>query len=397
MKILDLDGSVYERSRGQGRAMREQYEQMMEDFFTSEMWLENKPGFLPGGLIIPALGLLGTLNIKKAVSTHLPLQARRVRGLAEGLGISEQLCWGIQFMEIMMCEAGKSMKVPGGCTQIHAAPRATAEGKALAGRNYDFPNLLRPYQLIRREIPAEKDRYATTTVTQAPLAGAHQGVNEQGLMICVNNSRQWKGKDLRFKGVPYQLILMEALETCRTTAEAVQFITEFSCRSNAGFFGIADAAGEIRVVEFTASRWAVREPDPAGVMAQTNHYIKMTEANLPEGTYWTVKGMEGLEYAYSTETRYDTAYTRLKEAAGSITVQTMMEILRDHSANDGVGADHTVCCHGVTGSTLGSMIVDMHDRKMWVADGNPCEANFVEVAFMEKASPTAPAEGKTVS
>ena len=386
MKILDLDGSVYERSLGQGEAVRKLYEQMMEDFFGSEMWRENKPGFVPQGLVIPALGLLGTLNIKKAVSTHLPLQARRIGGLAEGLGISERLCWGIQFMELMMCEAGKSMKVPGGCTQIHAAPQATAAGKALSGRNYDFPNLLRPYQIIRRELPAEKGRFATTTVTQAPLAGAHQGVNEHGLMVCVNNSRQWKGKDLRFKGVPYQFILMEALESCRTTEEVVRLVTEFPARANAGFFGIADAAGEIRVVEFTASRWAVRELDEAGVAAQTNHYIKMAEANLPQGTYWTVKGMEGLKYAYSTETRYNTAYTMLKKEAGKITVETMMEILKDHSANDGVGADHTVCCHGITGSTLGSMIVDMRDRKMWVAEGNPCEAEFTEVPFMEKRS-----------
>lgn len=384
MKVLDLDGSVYERSREQGRKMRAQYEQMMVDFFTSEMWRENKPGFLPGGLVIPALGLLGKLNIKKAVTTCLPLQAVRVRGLAHGLGISEQLCWGIQFMEIMMCEAGKSMKVPGGCTQIHAAPEATADGRPLSGRNYDFPNLLRPYQVIRRECPSEAGRFATTTVTQAPLAGAHHGVNEQGLMICVNNARLWKGRDLRFKGVPYQLILMEALETCSTTAEAVQLITAFPRRANAGFFGIADAGGEIRVVEFTASRWAVREPDEAGVMAQTNHFIKMPEANLPDGTFWTVKGMEGLEYAYSTKTRHDSAYAGLRKTAGSITVQTMMEILQDHSANNGVGSDHTVCCHGITGSTLGSMIVDPGARKMWVADGNPCEAAFGEIEFRTK-------------
>lgn len=384
MNILDLDGSAYERGRGQGEKMGEQYRRLMADFFSSEMWHENKPGFLPDGLLFPALGLLGRFNTRGPVSAHLPAQAERVRGLAAGLGISEQLCWGLQFMEIMMCTAGKSMKVPGGCTQIHAASKATAEGKPLCGRNYDFPNLLRPYQLIRREIPAEAGRFATTTVTQAPLAGAHQGVNEQGLSVCVNNSRQWKGPDLRFKGVPYQFILMEALETCRTTAEVVKLITEFPCRANAGFFGIADAAGDIRVVEFTASRWMVREPDEAGVAAQTNHFIKMTEANLPEGTHWVVEGMEGLEYAFSTETRYRTAYEKLRERAGQITVETMMEILWDHSANDGVGADHTVCCHGLTGSTLGSMIVDTRGRKMWVADGNPCEAPYEEIEFRAK-------------
>jgi len=379
LEILDLDGSAFARGRGQGRKMRDQYRLLLAEFLASEMWRENKPGFLPSALVTQALGLAGQACIKKAVCRYLPLQAERVRGLAEGLGISESLCWGLQFMEILMCEAGKSMKVPAGCTQIHAGPAATASGNPLSARNYDFPNMLAPYQLIRREIPSEPGRFATITVTQAPLAGAHHGVNEHGLMVCVNNARLWKGKDLRYQGVPYQLILMEALETCRTTAEAVKLVTEFPARANAGFFGIADAAGEIRVVEFTASRYAVREPDELNVMAQTNHYIKLVEANLPEGTYWTVKGMEGLEYAHSTNTRHATAYSRLREAAGKITVETMMEILKDHSAGGGDGSDCTVCCHGLTGGTLGSMIVDMRARKMWVAEGHPCTHDYREI------------------
>ncbi len=384
MNILDLNGSAFERGRSQGREMRESYLQLMKDFFTSEMWHENKPGFLPNAIVMQALGFMGKVSIKKAVCNTLPLQAERVRGLAVGLGISESLCWGLQFMEIMMCEAGKSMKAPVGCTQIHASPKATAEGNPLSARNYDFPNMLMPYQLIRREIPSEPGRFAATTVTQAPLAGAHHGVNEHGLMVCINNARLWKGDDFRYKGVPYQFILMEALETCRETAEVVKLLTEFPARSNAGFFGIADAAGNTKVVEFTASRFAIREPGECGVMAQTNHYIKMPEANLPEGTYWTVKGMEGLEYAYSTETRHNSAYQKLKDAAGQITVETMMEILKDHSANEGVGSDFTVCCHGLAGGTLGSMVVDMKARKMWVSEGHPCKNEYREVDFRSR-------------
>lgn len=384
MKILDLDGSALERGRSQGREMREPYRLLMKDFFTSEMWQENKPGFLPNAMVMQALGFIGKVSIKKAVCNTLPLQAERVRGLAEGLGISEALCWGLQFMEIIMCEAGKSMKVPVGCTQIHASPAATAEGKPLSARNYDFPNMLMPYQLIRREIPSEPGRFAATTVTQAPLAGAHQGVNEHGLMVCVNNARLWKGEDFRYKGVPYQFILMETLESCRTTAEAVKLLSEFPARANAGFFGIADTSGDSAVVEFTASRFAVREPDELGVIAQTNHYINMPEANLPEGTFWTVKGMEGLEYAYSTLTRHNAAYQKLREAAGSITVETMMNLLKDHSANEGVGSDFTVCCHGLAGGTLGSMVVDMRAKKMWVAEGHPCESEYKQVDFRSR-------------
>ncbi len=381
MKILDLDGSYYERGRRQGRMMRKQYKQLMNDFFSSEMWDENKPDFVPNAIAMRALGLLGSVSIKNVVRNNLPVQTERIRGLAKGLGVSERVCWGLQFMEILMCEAGKTLKVPAGCTQIHAAPEATADGKPLSARNYDFPNMLKPYQIIRREVPSESGRYAATSITQVPLAGAHHGINEHGLMICVNNARLWKGKDLRFRGVPYQLILMEALETCRTTFEAVELITKFPARANAGFFGIVDADGFTRVVEFTASRYVVREPDESGVMAQTNHYIKMPEANLPPGTYFTVKGMEGMEYAYSTETRHHAAFKKLKDAAGKITVETMMDILKDHSANKGAGSDFTVCCHGITGGTLGSMVVDPRDKKMWVAEGNPCSNAFQPVEF----------------
>ncbi len=385
MQILDLDGSAFERGRAQGQLMQEQYHLLMNDFFSSEMWHDNKPGFLPNSMVMQALGVVGKMSIKKYVCDNLPAQAERIRGLADGLGIGESKCWGLNFMEILMCEAGKSLKAPMGCTQIHASPKATAGGDPISARNYDFPNMLKPYQIIRREIPVEAGRFASTTVTQAPLAGSHHGVNEHGLMVCVNNARLWKSDDFRYKGVPYQLILMEALETCRTTAEVVKLLTEFPARANAGFFGIVDASGDVKLVEFTASRFAVRDPDESGVMAQANHYIKMPEANLPDGSYWTVKGMEGLEYAYSTETRHNTAFTKLKEAAGNITVETMMEILKDHSANEGVGSDFTVCCHGLAGGTLGSMVVDHGKRKMWVAEGHPCENEYQEVKFRGKA------------
>ena len=385
MKVLDLDGSAFDRGRRQGQLVRKEFRKMLKDFFASDVWSDNKPPFLPKMLVLPALGLLGSLCIKKTIIKNMPLQAERVRGLAKGLGVRENVAWGLQFMEILMCEAGKSIEIPGGCTQVHAAPEATAYNRPLSGRNYDFPNVLLPYQVVRRELPEEPGRYAATTVSQLPLCGAHQGINEHGLMISVNNSRLLKGKDLRFKGVPYQILLMEALETCRNTDEAVNYLSKFPYRANAGFFGIVDAEGKVRVIEFTASRFTVRKPEEKGIMAQTNHYIQMPEANLPEGTVFTVKGMEGMEFSFSTKNRYNAALKRLKDEAGGITVESLMEILKDHSANDGEGCDFTVCCHGETGSTLSSMVVDPAERKIWIATGPPCSNQYQLIEFREES------------
>jgi len=391
MQILELTGTAYERGAMQGMEMREKTRDMLDAFFTSEMWLDNRPAPIPVSVVRAALGVIGNRVTRRAVMRHMPAQAERTDGLADGLGMGRGYVWGLQFMEIVFCEAGKSLKAPGGCTQVHAQPRATVAGTPLMARNYDFPNLLRDFQIVRRMLPSEPDRLATLTVTQCPSAGCHMGMNEAGLVVGANNARLWKGPDLSYTGAPYMMILNEILETCSATAQAMEYLQQFPARANAGFFGFMDESGDNAIVEFTACRTMVRRPGPEGVMAQTNHYLNMTDANLPEGTYWTVKGMEGLEYATSSHKRYDAADRLIKQAAGKVTIDTIKTILSDHSGDDPKGSDYTVCCHGHSGSTLSGMIFDIASRTMWFAEGNPCQAQWTPVPLFAKSKPAASA------
>lgn len=384
MRVLDLRGSSFERGVQQGHELRGPYEHMLETFLSSPLWRDNRPWFITDRLATQVFSLLGVTQIRSAVERHLPNQAARIEGLAEGLGIRSRLAWGLQFLEILFCEAGQGLKVPGGCTQVHASSRATAAGTPLTGRNYDFPNLLQDFQVVRRDQPSEPGRLATTTATQVPLAGCHQGVNEAGLMVAANNARLFKGRDFRSRGVPYMLLLVEILETCRTAAGAAGIIRSFPHRTNAGFFGIMDASGDCRMVEFTASRSATRRPDESGVLAQTNHFHMLRDANLPEGTYWTVEGMAGLEYAASTQPRFEVADRLLRERQGAIDLAALQAILRDHSHGGGQGSDSTVCCHGTSGSTLASFIVDIASRSMWVTEGAPCQGDYEEIPFWRR-------------
>lgn len=386
MRTIDLPGTAYERGLQQGLLFRDEFDVMMRTFFGSDLWRENKPWFVPDAVLKSAIGGLGRTLTRRAVDKTLPVQAQRVRGLAKGLGISEGLCWGVQFLEIVFCEAGSSLvpPVPGGCTQLHVQPKASATGGPLLGRNYDFPNMLQPFQVVRRETPSEPGRLSSLVVGQSALAGGHQGLNEAGLAVAANNARLPRGKDLRYGGVPYEMILSEVLETCLSVAEAIELITCFPQRGNAGFFGLADDSGDSAIVEFTAARTNVRRPGDDGVMAQTNHFISMTEANMPPGTMWNVKGMEGVEFAVTTGRRYDVGLEKLQEQAGSITVENLQAILRDHSANGGTGADHTVCMHGRSGSTLASIVLDVKQREAWVADGLPCQSEYVRIPLKKE-------------
>ena len=134
-------------------------------------------------------------------------------------------------------------------------------------------------------------------------------------------------------------------------------------------------------MEFTSSKARVRRPDEAGVIAQSNHFHLLPQANLPKGTAWTVEGMKGLLYEDSTESRFATADRLLHDAAGEITIETLKSIFRDHSAGGGVGSDVTLCYHSEVGSTLASILMDVGGRTMWVADGNPCQNHYAEVTF----------------
>jgi len=380
MLVLDLKGNAYERGLAQGSRLKDNWKKMENDFFTSETIKEAKPAIVPNFVVRLALSMWGKGRTRPALMKHFPVQAERVRGLAKGLGITEAYGWGLQYAELLFCLSTSSLDIPGACTQIHAAPSATADGAPLTGRNYDFPNMLLPHQIVRRDIPAEKDRYATVTVTQIPNIGAHHGMNEKGLLVCVNNNRAWKEYDE--KGVPYMLLLVEALETCATADEAAKFLTRFPARANAGYFGLNDASGDVRIVEFTAQRTSIRTPDESGTISQTNHFIAMKDANLPDGTTWKVKGLEGKLYAESSLKRHAAADRLMHENSGKITVDVMKSILRDHSADPtGKGDDDCVCCHGSAGSTLASIIAAPRDKSLWVATGTPCGAEYEKIEF----------------
>ncbi len=384
MKIIETRGTCRERGVMQGTAVRPDYDATLNSFYDSELLRNAKPWFVPIGVVKFGLNSLGSFTTRPAVKKFLPTMYERVEGLAEGLGISSPAIWGMQFVEILMCGAGSNIKIPesakNSCTMILAKSEATSEKKPLAGRNYDFPNLLRDFQIIRKEKPTDAGRFATITVTQNMLAGAHHGLNESGLMVCSNNLKAWRKNDFNGRGVPYTMVLQEILETCRTTAEAAKFVAEFPARGNTGFFGMLDKSGDCRVVEFSAAETAERTPDSSGVIAQSNHCHILKRVNLPEGSVWTVKGMEGVEYLESTKKRFEAANRLMHENAGKITVDTLKSILRDHSADPkGKGDKNTVCCHDDVGSTLSSIICDVTDGVLYVANSNPCENEYITV------------------
>ncbi|MFX0098471.1 MAG: C45 family autoproteolytic acyltransferase/hydrolase [Candidatus Hodarchaeota archaeon] len=376
---MTLKGSPFERGFQQGDQLKDKVKEAKREVFYSELFKEAKPSWAPVPVAVWALGLIGRSNIKKACEELVPRQHQKLLGIAKGAGISVNLAYGLNFIEQMTGDPKNSYKEPlvqAACTMIFAQSPSTADGSILYGRNYDFPNIFQPYQMLRYEHP--DDGYKNINLGQYPTVGTHMGMNEKGLMIGQNYGRSWKSDplDYRKKGVPHMMIVQEALERFSTTQEAIDYLTKFPARTNGCHYGVLDESGDACVIETTTTRFSIRRLED-GILAHSNMYQteELKDANVPDNVLWKYKGLE-VPYTKSPKARYARAKELLEKNKGSITLETFKEILTDHSNTD--PSDFTVCCHGHTGSTLASILVRPKEREFWVADNLPCTTDYVK-------------------
>jgi isopenicillin-N N-acyltransferase-like protein len=296
--------------------------------------------------------------------------------LSKAAKISEGLIFGGHFIEVMSGDPKSLYKNPPvpACSMIFAQSEATADDSMIFGRNYDFPNVLQPFQVVREELP--DNGYKNLNFTQYPLVGCHMGLNEKGLAIGYNFGRSWKKEplDFRLKGVPATFIIQEALETCATTQQAIDFITNFSDRTNGFHCGLMDISGDTCVIETTSTRFAVRRPKE-GILAHTNHYQteELKDANLPDYVRFKMDDMD-ISPIESPIRRYKREIELLQKYKGQITMETIKEILSDHDNRE--PDDFTVCTHGPAAGTLGSIIILPCKREFWVTNTHPCESEY---------------------
>lgn len=373
---IRIEGSPFERGFQQGEQLKEKIYNMFDTVFHSKMFSEVTSKLIPLSIIKLGLGIMGKRNIKQPLQQFVPNQYEKMMSISKGASIKKYILHGAHFIEVMSGDPKSIYKNPPvqACSMIFALPEATSENVMIFGRNYDFPNVLQPFQIVREEIPEEG--YKNINFTQYPLSGCHMGLNEKGLVIGYNYGRSWKKEplDFRLKGVPGTFLVQEMLETCATTQEAVEFITNFTNRSNGCHYGFMDASGDTCVIETTSTRHAIRQPED-GILAHTNHYQtkELKDANLPDYVRFKMDDME-INPIESPIKRYHREIELLKKLKGKITMKIVKSILSDHDNRE--PDDFTVCTHGPSAGTLGSIIVLPRKREFWVTDNHPCNSEY---------------------
>ena len=265
--------------------------------------------------------------------------------LYEQSGLFEELAGMAEAFSISRSDALRMFfaGLYGGSTAFVATGSATRSGGALIGRNidwYDQQGLLRP--VLIHYCPHNGDfEYVSAgwPLVGIPIAG----LNEHGLALSVNFFHADEMVGLALAQVPYRL----ALQRARTVGEALELFHGVRNRGGTGFVLLADAAGEIALVECIPSE-CVRYDEPDEWIAQANH--ARTQAMLSHD----------LGRTPDSQRRRLAMEQAVRARLGRIDPLLSAEILRDRSSSPHVDGS-TVANPAV----LSSVVIDPATRTLW--------------------------------
>jgi isopenicillin-N N-acyltransferase-like protein len=299
------------------------------------------------------------------IEAYRPHLVEEIRGIADGarLPLSTILALNVR-TEII--NAADALGAAQECTAVVALPEATADGHTLLAQNWDWMLEAAKTVVI---LDAEPDKGPSfVTAVEAGLL-AKTGMNSAGLGLVTNKlvTDQDQGKP----GVPYHAILRGILES-ETMADAIAAVNRFPRASSANYL-IAHRDGEAINIEAAPGDYSrVHLAFPKnGIIAHTNHFTH-PGFTLKDVGVWNGPG---------SLFRLHRASKLLEERRGSLDVTGVQDVLTDH-----FDRPRSVCAHPDTrlprveqSCTILSIIMDLCARAMWIADGNPCQAEYRRV------------------
>jgi isopenicillin-N N-acyltransferase like protein len=315
----------------------------------------------------------------KAITDEAPSYAEEMRGIAEGSGQSNETIallnarYELAFtlfgqeanqgstkhgvMKEDLLEVG-----PDGCTTFGLLGEGTADRHAWLGQNWDWLAGVHGRTFVLRARRTDKPGFVC--LTEAGIAGGKMGVNECGIGLVENGlASSHDGRHPYRK--PFHVRCREVLDAERFE-DASRPVTDTprTCSAN---FVIGEAGGRIVDIE-TSPDHASRSYPTNGIITHSNHFLTPGH------------GESLLEkVAPNTLHRVDRMRALLEPHRGAISFDHMRAAARDH-----IGRPYAICRHPDPGQpearrtmTVGAVLIDLDLRTMHVANGPPCENEYV--------------------
>ncbi|MDA8318591.1 MAG: C45 family autoproteolytic acyltransferase/hydrolase [Actinomycetota bacterium] len=303
------------------------------------------------------------------IGAAYPDYLEEMRGIAEGADVDFGDILAINVRtEVMFAARARDATTlraapPAECTSFALAPTASATGATLLGQNWDWLTHCFDTVVV---LEAEQDGKPNfVTVVEAGLL-AKAGLNSAGLGLCTN--ALVTDRDTGAPGLPYH-VLLRAILDCETTTEAL-VVLQHGTRSSAANYLLGHADGSTLDVEAAPGDFttlSVLYPEQ-GLLVHANHFLAVPPGTV-DYSLWAMP---------DSALRYGRARTLLQAAGQRPGREQVQRLLADHA-----GHPSATCCHPdprehplEQGATVASVLIEPAERRLWIADGNPCTARF---------------------
>jgi isopenicillin-N N-acyltransferase-like protein len=352
--IIELKGSAYDIGLRHGNALAKEIRANLNLYFGM---IKGMSGIEPDQCMVHAAKFIEVLK------QDAPELLEEMQAIAKGAEVSLEdiVVLNARTELISMGTSGKAGA--GECTAIGLDGGRTANGRPIIAQNWDWHEAIFGTSAIFRLEPAQGPR--AVFLAEAGQVGKI-GFNECGIGVLLNlliieNARY---------GLPVHVLLRMILDT-RNTAEAMSLIKSCS-RGGASHFLIGDDSGHLKGLELTPDEVAEIEPQD-GAVIHTNHYC---DAKLAE------KDVGRLQMMPSTTDRLDRACSIIN-GRNDWNPEHLVKLFTDHDKYPA-----SICRHVNKSDpqylhtmTVASCIIDLVARKMLVSHGQPCQADYQEVAL----------------
>lgn len=273
------------------------------------------------------------------------------------------------------------------CSQIAVLPSASANGKPLLARNYEFGHNEESFCFVKTSASGKYKHIGTSVLH----FGREDGVNEHGLAVSMSSCGFPVGalpymRAPKLKGLQFWAVIRALLENCKNVKEALDYLDGMPIAFNINLM-LLDQAGNAALVETLDGKYEVKKIDAQSsdqVLWATNHAV------LPK-----LREMEPEAMVHSVK-RYDWVKEQL-DGSGKITREQLKSMLLAKYPNG-------LCSHYYEEffGTTKSMVISPVDGTVEICWGGRAENGWntydvsqplsestskIEIA-LEKADPT---------
>lgn len=292
----------------------------------------------------------------------MPWILEELDGAADAAGVDPLALFACAVEEIWyLPRTHGGAAIDGRCTDLVAAPPATADGHVLVAHNNDLsPRYREELVAIERRVPGDH-----TVLTIGNGIWVSVGWNAAGLSLTGN---ELSPNDERI-GIPRELQVRAMLRD--TSLDAMVGTALRHDRASSYDNVLASSDGTVVNVEGSATAVELTEPDERGHLVHTNHYVCESMLRF-EGDP---------AYAARSAVRYARAAELLEaEPEGGVTVDRLREMLSDHEH-----APDSICRHeasqGDGSVTCFWCVADITEMRIAFGRGNPCDSVAQEYLF----------------